>query len=388
MKYFDYLNVTEHQFQRLLLSNNFACDAPARQFFADSIQVLKPRPIEWSCGLLRAAERLGGLIPGETFEYPNAQGSTSTALVVSLYDLPEDMVNPYLYCFSGVMYAPIYAFEALRFFAKKTGFVLPFISSGKESNKGLFNSLFHRDNGLIRGTEYDSYYRIMAELADRNWVYQNYTKCDDDSTAGNLVELYNFAKSQKLGEVTFVLISGNPHYDKRLLSEWMWQLKQPKFADVKINLVLAHCPMRYTFNTKEIPEARIGHEIAMGYVAAALGPLYKDTISFDGQTTSEHPERYLMPGVADANWEKFRNLIMYHSSMGWPDYQELLYGISHEEAVENVILADLFARASFTPADYDAGIGMMLHDYKRFLDCDGAANFEEYLQKTTDDKFF
>ena len=42
--------------------------------------------------------------------------------------------------------------------------------------------------------------------------------------------------------------------------------------------------------------------------------------------------------------------------MGWPDYQELLYGIDHETAVYNIIMSDLRARASFTPQMYDEAI--------------------------------
>lgn len=389
-RFYSNLSTSEAEFKELLKSNDFKCNAAGRQFMAEHVKVLKPRHIEWSTSLIQAAEELGGLKPGSSFTYPNAQGTTSVARVVDLYDLPEDMVNPYLYCFSGVMHAPLYAFEALRFFAKKTGKVLPFISSGKEGNKGLFKNLFYREKGLIRGTEYDSYYRIMAEIGSRSWVYSNYTKCEDDCTEGNLIELYEFALTRHLNKVTYVMVSGNPFYDKRLLAEWMWQLQQPKFAAVKINLVLAHCPVWYTYNTKALPEARIGHEIAMGYIAAALGPLYKDTIAFGGKTTSERPERYLMPGVAEADWGLFEDLIVNYSNMGWPNYQELLYGIEHEEAVANIILSDLFARASFTPEDYDRGIALMVDSYRRFLGGGyaGTQNFKDFLQKTTDKKFF
>lgn len=390
-KYYDCLNVSEAEFKELLKSNDYKCNAAGRAFMAERVNVLKPRRIQWSAALFKAAEELGGLKPGETFEYKNAQGGTSTARVVDLYDLPTDMVNPYPYCFSGIIHAPLYAFEALRFFAKKTGQVLPFISSGKEGNKGLFKDLFYRDeDALIRDTEYDSYYRIMDQLGDHDWVYENYTTCDDNDTEGNLVELYQFAKAKGLDEVTFVMVSGNPYYDARLLAEWMYQLQQPKFADVRINLVLAHCPVWYSYNRYVIPEAQVGSEIAMGYIAASLGPLMKDTIGFDGSTTSEHPERYLMPGVEKADWSIFRDLIVNYSNMGWPNYQELLYGVDHEEAVENIILSDLFARASFTPKNYDSGISMMLEDYKRFLGggYDKSQKFEDYLQRTTDRKFF
>ena len=67
-----------------------------------------------------------------------------------------------------------------------------------------------------------------------------------------------------------------------------------------------------------------------------------------------------MPGVFGADWEKFRDIIVNYSNMGWPNYQEILYGIDHEEAVANIILSDLFARASYTPEEYDRGITSLL----------------------------
>lgn len=389
--YFECLSVSEQEFRQLLASNDYKCNAAGRQFMAERVKVLSSRKRQWSPSLFKYAEEVGGLPVGSSFEYPNAQGSISVAKVVDVYDLPTNMVNPFLYCFSGVMHAPIYAFEVLRFFAKKTGQILPFISSGKEGNKGLFKDLFERRIGLISSTEYGSYYRIMGQLAERDWVYENYTECQDSDTEGNLVELYNFAKSKKLQEVTYIMVSGNPYYDKRLLAEWMWQLKQPKFSAVKINLVLVHCPVWYSGNEYAIPEARAGHEIALGYIAAALGPLCKDTIGFDGKTKSKHPERYLMPDVLNADWEKLRDLIVNYSNMGWPDYQELLYGINHETAVENIILSDLFARASFRRWDYDRGIYVMIDDYREFL---GGAydpetqTFGEYLRSTTENRLF
>jgi len=391
--YFQYLNVTEKEFYDLLESNNYACNAKGRAFMAERVQVLRPRPLKAvSSYMFKEAEKLGGLEPGQTFEYPNAQGGKSVARVCSLYELPPNMKNPFGYIFSGVMTAPFFGFEMFRFYYKKTKQVMPFISSGKEGNKGLFKDLFYRDAEpgiLIRKTEYDSYYAIMSVLGDKKWVYQNYTPCEDDDTAGNLVELYDFAKSKGLEEVTFVIVSGNPFYDKRLLAEWMWQLKDEKFKDVKINLVLCHCPLFYTSQWQAVPEARLT-EIFLGYIAASLGPLAKDTISFDGETESARPERYLMPGVTDANWGLFRNVIVDHSNMGWPNYQEILYGIDHKTAVANIILSDLFARASFSAKDYDRGIWGHITRYQKFLGGvhNPKQNFGDYLESTTDKRYF
>ena len=385
----------EMSFYKILEANDWKCNAAARLRIAERVQVTTSRPKmrpEDFMKLARQAEELGGLKPGEKFEYRNAQGGYSVARVVDLYNLPTDMVNPYLYCFSGIMHAPLYAIEALRFYYKQTGILLPFISSGKEGNKGLFIDLFSRKKGLIRGTEYDSYYRLMSQLIGHEWAYKNYTPCSDTDTEGNLMELYHFAKTEGLKEVTFVMVSGNPFYDKRLLAEWMWQLRQPKYHEVKINLVLAHCPVWYAPNLHAaIPEAPAGSEIALGYIAACLGPLTKDTITFDGKTESPNPERCLMPGVAKANWEIFREVICYHSNMGWPNYQELLYGIPHEEAVANVILADLFARASFNPHMYDVGMKKMLANYTAFLGgsfYEKGLSLEDYLLQTTEKHYF
>ena len=395
---YQYLDKNEVEFMELLVNKyENKCNAPARCGMAEDVKVRRQRPLKaFSSSMIEAAEELGGLEPGSEFTYPNAQGTTSTARVCGLYDLPANMKNPFLYVFSGMMTAPFYGMEILRFYYKRTKQILPFISSGKEGNKGLYKDLFYREGDgvtqLIFGTEYDSYYRIMAQLADPKWVYTNYTPCNDDSTEGNLIELYEFAKAKGMEEVTFILCSGNPFYDKRLLAEWMWQLKQERFKDVRINLVLAHCPLFYTFLNRShaIPEARPS-EIYLGYIAAALGPLPKDTITFEGETKSEHPERYLMPGVENANWSKFRDLIVDHSNMGWPNYQELIYGIDHQEAVANIILSDLFARASFDVRDYDEGIWGHITRYRKFL---GGAydpekqSFADYLEGTTEKRYF
>lgn len=171
----------------------------------------------------------------------------------------------------------------------------------------------------------------------------------------------------------------------------MWQLKQEKFAAVKVNLVLAHCPIFLPKTLAAVPEAKIS-EIYLGYIAASLGPLKKDTVRFNGVTKSAKPERYTMPGVFGADWEKFRDIIVNYSNMGWPNYQEILYGIDHEEAVANIILSDLFARASYTPEEYDRGITSLLGAYADFI---GGAytprshgKFRNFLQNTPDARYF
>lgn len=389
--FYEFVDTNREQFFDLLKSNEFKCNAAGRRFMAERVKVSKSRPVTVDMDTLRYAEEIGGLKPGSEFKYPNAQGGTSKAVVCSLYDLPKNMIHPFLYCFSGMMTAPLFAFEILRFYAKQTGRVLPFLSSGKEGNKGLFQKLFYREEGLIRKTEYDTYYKLMSLLTGTQYAYRNYTPCEDDDSEGNLIEIYNFAVSQGLKEVTFVICSGNPFYDKRLLAEWMWQLKQEKFAAVKVNLALAHCPIFLPKTLAAVPEAKIS-EIYLGYIAASLGPLKKDTVRFNGVTKSAKPERYTMPGVFGADWEKFRDIIVNYSNMGWPNYQEILYGIDHEEAVANIILSDLFARASYTPEEYDRGITSLLGAYADFI---GGAytpcshgKFRNFLQNTPDARYF
>lgn len=388
--FFENLDVTQEEFMSMLRENGLKCNAAGRQYMAERVNVLKPREVALDKDTLRYAEEIGGLKPGSVFEYPNAQGGMSKAAVCSLYDLPKDMANPFLYCFSGMMTAPLFAFEILRHYAKQTGQILPFLSSGKEGNKGLFKKLFYRNDGLIRKTEYDTYYNLMSLITGGEYAYQNYTPCEDDDSEGNLIEIYAFAKEQGLKEVTFVICSGNPFYDKRLLAEWMWQLRQEKFAEVKVNLVLAHCPIYLPDLPTVVPEAKIS-EIYLGYIAASIGPLAKDTIRFDGVTASEKPERYEMPGVFGADWEKVRDIIVNYSNMGWPNYQEILYGIGHEEAVANIILSDLFARSSYTPEEYDRGMEALISGYLKFV---GGAyytvnkDFKTYLLDTPDERYF
>ena len=89
----------------------------------------------------------------------------------------------------------------------------------------------------------------------------------------------------------------------------MWQLRQDKYAGIKVNLVLVHCPLWYTFN---------------------------------------------------------------------------------QEAVANIILADVFARASFKNKDYDDGIRMQIADYNRFLKNgnDETATFGEILENSPENVYF
>ena len=369
----------------LLQENGFKCNADGREFIFNQVGALASRELDsekWM-PVLKYAEEVGGCHPGETYDYVNAQGFISTAKVTGLYNLPQNMVNPVVVCFSGMMTAHICTFEVLRMYAKQTGKVLPLLAIGKGGNKGLYESVFNRENGLMVGSEYNAYYNLLEQLAPKEYVRANERICRDMDTSGNFDELYMFAKESGMSEVTFILVSGNFSYDKRLLAEFMLKARDSKYADVRINFILAHCPLITNLSVVD------GHisEIMLGYVAASLGPLMKDTIGFDGSTTSEHPERYLMPGVATADWSKFEELICKFSNMGWP-YAELLYGISHEQAVLDIILSDLHARGSFSPESYDLELMEDLKKYQEFLGGKyQGGSFLEYLNNTPNEGF-
>lgn len=378
------MNEMRKQVRELLALNNYKCNADGRKFVADRITNIAPRTLDkekW-IKVLEYAEKVGGCVPGEEFSYSNAQGTTSVAKVTSLYDLPEDMVNPYLVVFSGMMTAHLYAMEVIRFYAKQKNELLPILAIGKGGNKGLYDKVFNREVGVMVKAEYEAYLRAISWMAPEDYVRANQRVCEDMDTNGNFDEMYLFCKEKGLEEATFVLCSGNFSYDKRLLAEGMLQLKDPKYADVKINLVLVHCPMKLDLR---VPEGHIS-EILLGYMAASLGPLMKDTVPFGSDKTGE---RYLMSGVAEADWNVFEELITDYSNMGWPNYQEILYGVEHETAVENIILSDLYARDSFNAEYYENAI---LHDIFEYEDLiglwDREENFMEYLKKTPDMMYF
>lgn len=380
----NHLSVSAEEFAALLNENNYACNAAGRSFIAERVQVTTPRRLpEDVYGVINYAVRVGGCFPGQTFSYANAQEGFSIARVCDLYDLPSDMVNPRLLYFSGCLTAPFYAMEAIRFYAKKTGRLIESGSTGKEGNKGLFRNVYDRTDGLILGTEYGANYRIMEHFAPSCYVRKHEREFLDTDTKENLLAQYQMALAEGLSEITLVLVTGQPWYDQRLLAEWMYELRKEQYKDVKINLVLAHCPL---WLGGMLPEAHPS-EILLGYIAASLGPLVKDTVT----SAEERGERYLMPGVKDADWSALEKVIRGYGNMGWPNYSELLYGTPHKQAVEEIILADLFARASFTAESYDKAA---LEDITWYQFCTGifyGETEEEFLSwclNSTDRKFF
>lgn len=346
--------------KNLLEKNGFTCNAAARTAIAECVSLPKPNELDlkdWA-PVIEYAIEVGGAPHGTEYAYKNAQDGISVAKVFDLYEIPQGLVNPLLVCLSGYMPAAIYTLEALRAYEVKYGEKLPLFATGQGGNKGLFAQVFNREDGLMVQTEAEAYMRMMEKVIDPAAVRQYQRRVADTDANGNFDEMYQLAKSEGWKEVTFIICSGQPWYTKRLLAEGMLQFGKSEYADVKINLVVLDCPLTLESIT---PEGHLS-ELMLGYIAASLGPLTKDTTSLEAPDFSK--ERYLLPGVAEADWSVFEELITYYSNMGWPNYQELLYGVDHKTAVYNVIMADLRARASFMPVTYEDAVRSDVNDYK------------------------
>ena len=377
------------EIREFLNENGWRCNAAARQAVYEKFGFLPEHKLTWSdwAMVLDYAVLVGGARPGEEYGYIDARGEVATAKVYDLYDIPANLTNPFLVCFSGFMTAHLYTFEAMRWHYKLTRELLRIFCTGKEGNKGLYRSVFERENGIMVKTEAEAYLRCLSLLGDEKFMRQYERAVADTDTHGNFDEMYALAKSLGLKEATFLLVSGNPTYDKRLLAEGMLQLRNKKYADVKINLCIVHCPPRYDF---AVPEGHLT-EILLGYYAASLGPLAKGITPLSlSLKPREGAERYALPGLEDVDWSIFRTLISAYSNMGWPDYLVLLYGFLHKEAVLKVILSDLRARSCFTPESYDEALLQDIERYQAFLG--GAyvqgADFEKYLLGTPAAKYF
>ena len=370
--------------KELARENGFKCNAAGRKFIADKIQLTEPRAFSGDIlKTLQLAEEVGGCKAGEEFEYINAQGGKSVFRVCELNNIPKNLTNPVLVGFSGTMALPTYLMEAVRFYAKQTGKLLPLLLVGKEGNKGLFGKVFDRTEGLMIEAENKTYMNILELMAPSAWVRENARICQDTDTAGNLDELAAFARAQGK-EVTFILCTGQPWYDKRVVAEFAWHAREEKYKDVKMNFVLIHCPLYLNFH---VIDGRPS-ELSLGYAQASVGPLCKDTIGFDGTTESAHPERFLMPGVKEFDWGQLEELIKNYANMGWPNYEEILFGSNHEDAVTNVLVADLYARASFTEDSYDEEIRQDVAEYQKFAGVYDGGDFLTYLKNTPDTSFF
>ncbi len=361
-----------------LRKNEFKCGADVRTSIAKKIKETMGLPLpnqlnikDWA-PVIDYATEVGGAKHGSEYNYRNAQGGVSTAKVYDLYQIPKEVVNPILVCFSGYMPAAVYTLEVFRSYRVKYGRGISLFVTGQGGNKGLFADVFNRETGLMVKTEAEAYMRAMEEVIGFDWVRKYQRQVTDTDTKGNFGEMYQLAKKKRWDEVTFILCSGQPWYTKRLLAEGMLEFAKPQYADVKVNLVVLDCPLTLDSST---PEGHLS-EIMLGYIAASLGPLTKDTTPL---TTDSEPdftkERYLLPGVAEANWEMFKELITCYSNMGWPNYQELLYGVAHEEAVYNIIMADLRARASFTPEMYDRALTEDIKTYMSSVNPNGRDKF-------------
>lgn len=338
------ISVSEEAFKNLLVSTNYN-----RSLVGSKVEALAPRPIpnEARTWLKKAAE-IGGLKPGDTFAYATPLGE-NTAKVVSLYDIPEEMVNPFLVCLPGSRATPIFCMEALRFYAKKTGKLLPFLALAREQ-------------------------WVMELMSPADYV----RKYQLDTEKLGVKELHHFAKQQHLKEVTCCLISGATWEEKLTLAKAMLELCS--IEDIKINIVLIHCPLRLN---GYLPETSVS-EASLRSAASAIGSLMHDTITFDGTVASSAtPDKYLMPGIVDADWADVKDLIANYADM---PYAIKLYGTNHQKAMTHVILADIFGKYRDNSAAWlekRACIDMVLDKYlKRFIgDMPNAAeNAEELLE--------
>ncbi len=356
----------------LLDQSGYKCNAEIRMLISNKVENkfypdrFKPTLKEWA-NVIEYAIEVGGATHGTSYQYRNAQGGVSEAKVYDLYKIPEGLVNPMLVCFSGYVPAAFYALEAYRAYKVKYGVELPIFTTGKGGNKGLFEKVFNEEEGFMVDTEAEMYMRIMEQFLDSDTVRQNQRAVADMDTKRNFSEMYQLAKAKGWSEITLILCSGQPWYTKRLLAEGMLEYGKPEYSDVKVNLVVLDCPLTVGMS---IPDGMVS-EVMLGYIAASIGPLTKDTTSLVINDPDFSKERYLLPGVAEADWSVFEELITHYSNMGWPNYQELLYDVDHKTAVYNIIMADLRARFSFNKEVYESGIRAEIHLYRRFLDTCG-----------------
>ncbi len=388
-----HLSVSEQEFNELLAKQNYLCNAEGRKKISKKVKVLSPRPIPetwthhgWFSSateidtdiMLFHAREIGGCECGQRYEYPTPHG-IQRAVVTMLSDaFPQNPEAPTVVVrFSGNM-NPWVAMEVIRFYAKRYGELPEFLAIGKADNKGLFDKLYNRKKGFIIGSEAEAYCNIMSLMAPESYARKHQQTFNDISTAENLRELYRFAKEKDWKEANFILVTGQPWYDRRLLSEWMLMLREEEFADVKLNLTLAHSPIWLQGNS---PDTKLS-EISLASAAACLWPLTKDTVPLvNGLCTKvKQGERYLLPDLLHPNLLIFEELIRKYNASGWPNGSEVLFKTSHEEAVKEVMLAHLFAEASFSPEDYDEGVFNDILLYQQFVgEFDGATE-QEFLQ--------
>ena len=306
------------------------------------------------------AQEIGGLCPNQTFTYPNAQGSYSTAITCSINGVPR-LKNPFVVAHHGLVTAPLYALDVIRYYAKKYHELLPFIAIGKHNV--IFDKLYNRNSGIICKSEANAYYNIMSMLAPESYARKYQKATEANFYVDNIEGLYYFAKAQGLDEISLILCSGQSSSDKAILSRWMYMLKDDKFADIKINLALVICPMWLKGNTPDNYQS----EISLSRQACNIGEMMQDTITFDGQTKSSSPKRYSLQSTAKSYFKAFEYIIKNYNCFGHPLHSHELYGTNFKDAVEEVFKACLWADASFVPEDYENGIKIDIAEYKSIV---------------------
>ncbi|MFI3241080.1 MAG: hypothetical protein R3Y43_00770 [Alphaproteobacteria bacterium] len=341
--------------KNFIAENGAICNADARRAFLRYCEalgvVVPPRSKFNQKEEVAAAYEVGSLMPGSEFVYPTNYGYMTASVVDVNTKLQKSTVPTYLVCFSGHQVAHLHTAEVYYLNDDRVDGVL---AIGKCGNKGLLETVYNREEGTMVWAEYEGYLRLLDQMLPEGVARANQQICEDTDTQGNFDEMYKFAKAKGLNRVRFVLCTGNPFYERRLLAELMLWLKS-NAKDVEMEIVVSHLPLKTDFN---VYDGKMGEEMFFGYIAAGIGPLTKDTITIQGKTNSANPERYASKAISGFDWTRVQNIITYYSNMGWPNYQELLYGVPHDEAVENILISHVYAYLSFTPEDYDMFISL------------------------------
>jgi len=323
------------------------------------------------------AEEYGGIEVNQRFNYPNAQNTTSTAITCTIDGVPK-VKNPFVVALSGSITAPLYALDVIRHYAKKYNQLLPFIAVGNHDT--LFSKLYKRDKGIVTKSEADAYCNIMSMLSPECYANKYRQDLDDIFYNENLRGLYAFAKLRGFDEVSFILCSGQPWYDKRLLGKWMYMLQHWDFKDVKVNLVLVHCPAWLNGHT---PDNQIS-KISLARVANSIGILTHRTAKLDGKSeivSPLSPQRYVIKqGLPKQNYCMFEQVIKHYNALGLPVYSSTMFNTKFKQAVEDMFLAYLYAYESYTPEEYEDGIRRDIAFYQNTVGRFTGTTEEEFLK--------
>lgn len=400
MKTRDGRKVTEKDFLKIIEEDGWRFNAAGRINTSSAIHL--PTPFSSPAGtkewLIKSSD-IGGLKPGYTMRYPTYSGY-NVIKVCSLDDLPEKMVNPKIVCFSGYLAAWVLALEILRRLGQETDTLTEILAIGKECNKGLYKDVYEANYGLIRNTEYETYLNTLEQILPRSFVRKNQQIFEDIDTAGNLRELYRFAREKGMKEVTYILATGQPWYDKRVVGEFPlpFILNPEEYKDVKVNFVLVHSPL---WLTGHLPENSV-NPIAVGYSLASIGPLLQNYIClqddysyscfFEKKERVNHLPNELLIRTHPF-WKESEPYFMWGNNMGWPDYEIRRYDCCKQKAIEHIHISHLVALSCISKQKYESGLEETIKDYKSYfsyLPADNASEKEilEWCKESPKESYF